>query len=196
MFYGNFMNGHEEKMLDNIRLIAAFFEKARRRRGAGIRELTAVPRVQGQDHAGDQGMRHAGIHDVTRVSRQSACGQVTDASLDFWRKQIKETQAILGEKRPQDIYSCSRIPPGKTAEDVVNTMVTLRDEGYFKHIGMSEVSVESIKAMEKVRSRCPVLSPSLFLFSPSSPAATHHRAQYSRTHVERDKLDEPNSRLD
>ena len=183
-------------MLDNIRLIAAFFEKARRRRGAGVRELTAVPRVQGQDHAGDQGMRHAGIHDVTRVSRQSACGQVTDASLDFWRKQIKETQAILGEKRPQDIYSCSRIPPGKTAEDVVNTMVTLRDEGYFKHIGMSEVSVESIKAMEKVRSRCHVLSPSLFLFSPSSPAATHHRAQYSRTHVERDKLDEPNSRLD
>jgi hypothetical protein len=34
MFYGNFAGGDEGKMLDNIRLIAAFFDKASRRGSA------------------------------------------------------------------------------------------------------------------------------------------------------------------
>jgi hypothetical protein len=55
----------------------------------------------------------------------------------------------LGGNRPQDIYSSARVPVGKTADDVAKALATLRDEGYFKHIGASEVSVDSIKAMQK-----------------------------------------------
>lgn len=49
-----------------------------------------------------------------------------------------------------DIVSAGRHPPGSTAEDVANTLKTLRDEGYFEHAGASEVSAETVEKMNKV----------------------------------------------
>lgn len=48
-----------------------------------------------------------------------------------------------------DLFQLHRIDPEVPVEDQIGTLCELRDEGKIRHIGLSEVSVEELKAVQK-----------------------------------------------
>ena len=58
-------------------------------------------------------------------------------------------RALRGKKR-LDLFECARVDPNYAVEDIVRTLVALKDEGLFDHIGMSECSAETLRRANAV----------------------------------------------
>jgi len=50
-----------------------------------------------------------------------------------------------------DVVSIARNPPNHSNEEIAKALMTLRDEGWFEHIGTSETSKETMEEFGKVR---------------------------------------------
>lgn len=57
---------------------------------------------------------------------------------------------LRGTKR-LDLFECARIDAKVSVEDTISTLVKLKNEGKFDHIGMSECSAETLRRGHKVR---------------------------------------------
>ncbi|GAA6027833.1 hypothetical protein JCM8097_001738 [Rhodosporidiobolus ruineniae] len=64
--------------------------------------------------------------------------------LDFLREDVKKINATL-KHRKMDVYEPARLDKSVGIEQVMRNLVTLRDEGHFKYISLSEVRGETIR---------------------------------------------------
>ena len=67
----------------------------------------------------------------------------------YLRQQCELSLRRLGVERI-DLFQLHRIDPDFPAEDQVGELKALQDEGKIRHIGLSEVSVEELKAAQQV----------------------------------------------
>ena len=44
-----------------------------------------------------------------------------------------------------DLFEMARVPPNVPLEDALKTLVELKNEGHFQHLGMSECSAETLR---------------------------------------------------
>lgn len=49
-----------------------------------------------------------------------------------------------------DLFECARVDKSRPIEEVMKDLAALRDEGHFKHIGLSEVSEATLRKAAKV----------------------------------------------
>jgi aryl-alcohol dehydrogenase-like predicted oxidoreductase len=68
---------------------------------------------------------------------------------EYLRQQVEMSLRILGLERI-DLMQLHRVDPQVPLEDQVGEFKLLQDEGKIRHIGLSEVSVEQLKAAQKV----------------------------------------------
>lgn len=61
-------------------------------------------------------------------------------------------EKLRGTKR-LDLFECARVDAKVPVEDMVATLVKLKEQGKFDHIGMSECSAETLRRANKVRMR-------------------------------------------
>ncbi|KAM0792741.1 hypothetical protein ACM66B_002517 [Microbotryomycetes sp. NB124-2] len=73
-----------------------------------------------------------------------------DASEDFIRASVININKQLGGRKKMDVFECSRVDKRVPIEDTMRFLMSLRDEGHFKYIGLSEVSSETIRRAAKV----------------------------------------------
>lgn len=68
-----------------------------------------------------------------------------DASLENLRLDLQKITGALGDRKKVDIYQCARVDPKFTIEEIMKSMLTLRDEGFFKYIGLSEIAESAVR---------------------------------------------------
>ncbi|KAM0792742.1 hypothetical protein ACM66B_002518 [Microbotryomycetes sp. NB124-2] len=73
-----------------------------------------------------------------------------DSSLDALRRSVENIKKHLGSRKQMDLFECARVDKSVPIEEAMKRLMTLRDEGYFKYIGLSEVSAETIRRAAKV----------------------------------------------
>ena len=49
-----------------------------------------------------------------------------------------------------DVFEPARVPPNATIEDVMKTLIALKEEGHFKYIGLSECSAATLRRAHAV----------------------------------------------
>ena len=49
-----------------------------------------------------------------------------------------------------DLFEMARVPPNVSIEDAIKTLVELKDEGHFQHIGMSECTAATLRRAHAV----------------------------------------------
>ncbi|BGO89960.1 hypothetical protein NBRC10512_001944 [Rhodotorula toruloides] len=67
-----------------------------------------------------------------------------NADVDFLRKQVTEVNEIL-KHRKMDLFEIARVDKEAGPEKSMQNLLTLRDEGHFKYIGISEASADTIR---------------------------------------------------
>ncbi|KAI3624609.1 hypothetical protein CBS14141_003037 [Malassezia furfur] len=72
-----------------------------------------------------------------------------DSSEENLRRELTELKGLLGKKKI-DIYGPARRDPNVTIETSTASLAKLCKEGLFSHIGLSEVSADSIRAAARV----------------------------------------------
>lgn len=73
-----------------------------------------------------------------------------DASIENLREDMERIHKALGDKKKVDIYEVARVDPSMTIEDIMNNLVTLKNEGHFSHIGVSEIHPEALRRAHAV----------------------------------------------
>ncbi|KAK4053414.1 hypothetical protein OIV83_001579 [Microbotryomycetes sp. JL201] len=73
-----------------------------------------------------------------------------DASPEFIRASVLNINKQLGDHKKMDVCECSRVDKDVPIEDTMRLLLTLRDEGHFKYIGLSEVSADTIRRANEV----------------------------------------------
>ncbi|KAK4053415.1 hypothetical protein OIV83_001580 [Microbotryomycetes sp. JL201] len=73
-----------------------------------------------------------------------------DSSLDALRRSVENVKRHLGDRKKMDLFECARVDKSVPIEEAMRRLLTLRDEGHFKYIGLSEVSAETIRRAAKV----------------------------------------------
>ncbi|MFA5952460.1 MAG: aldo/keto reductase [Hyphomicrobium sp.] len=73
---------------------------------------------------------------------------VANGSAEFLRECVESSLGILGVERI-DLWQLHRIDPKIPREAQFETLQTMQSEGLIRHIGLSEVSVDDIKAAER-----------------------------------------------
>ncbi|KAA1092573.1 hypothetical protein PGT21_007617 [Puccinia graminis f. sp. tritici] len=68
-----------------------------------------------------------------------------DGSIDGLRKSVDNINQKLGGKKKMDLFQMARVDQKVPIEDVMKSYKTLINEGKFKHVGLSEVSAETIR---------------------------------------------------
>lgn len=72
---------------------------------------------------------------------------VPNGSDTFLRENVTKSLEILGVER-LDLWQLHRIDPRRSRDEQFKTVRALRDEGFIRYVGLSEVSVEDIEAAE------------------------------------------------
>ncbi|GAA6061073.1 hypothetical protein JCM10212_000116, partial [Sporobolomyces blumeae] len=72
-----------------------------------------------------------------------------NGNLDFLRQDVENINRQLGGRK-MDLYEMARVDTDVGIEQSMKHLLTLRDEGHFKYIGLSETSAETIKRAVKV----------------------------------------------
>jgi len=72
------------------------------------------------------------------------------SSVENLRADLKRITEALGDKKKVDIYECARVDPSRTIEETIQNMVTLKNEGWFKYIGVSEISADALRRANAV----------------------------------------------
>lgn len=73
-----------------------------------------------------------------------------NGSLEGLRKSVENINTLLGGKKKMDHFEMARVDQSRSIEEAMKNMMTLRDEGHFKDIGLSESSAETIRRAAKV----------------------------------------------
>ncbi|GAA5839795.1 hypothetical protein JCM11251_001217 [Rhodosporidiobolus azoricus] len=81
---------------------------------------------------------------VLSVKGGIGAGLKPSGDLDFLREDVQKINAIL-KHRKMDFFEIARVDKEVGIEQMMKNLITLRDEGHFKYISLSEVSAESIK---------------------------------------------------
>jgi pyridoxine 4-dehydrogenase len=68
-----------------------------------------------------------------------------DASPANLRRSVTAIVTALDGAKRLDLFECARVDPSVPVEDVMRTLATLRDEGLFDHIGMSECAAGTLR---------------------------------------------------
>lgn len=69
------------------------------------------------------------------------------------RKDVQTINTLLashGASKKMDLFEPARLDKSVGNEQVMKNLITLRDEGHFTHIGLSEVSATTLRAAAKV----------------------------------------------
>ena len=72
-----------------------------------------------------------------------------DTSEEFLRREIEDAAKRLAPAKIA-IFECARVDKSRPQEEVMKTLLKLRDEGLFQHIGLSECSAETIRKSHAV----------------------------------------------
>ncbi|KAF7325317.1 Aldo keto reductase [Mycena venus] len=89
--------------------------------------------------------------DKTFLSVKGAMvGGDPDCSIENLRKSLINIQSHLGPHKKLDLYQPARIDVRLSIEDIMNNLVVLLKEGHFSHIGLSEVSAETLRRANAV----------------------------------------------
>ncbi|KIM80754.1 hypothetical protein PILCRDRAFT_822023 [Piloderma croceum F 1598] len=70
---------------------------------------------------------------------------VPDSSPENLRRSVDYINEKLGGTKRIDLYECARIDPKVPVEETIKTLVELIEENKFDHIGLSEVSAETLR---------------------------------------------------
>ncbi|KAG9002793.1 hypothetical protein FRB94_004739 [Tulasnella sp. JGI-2019a] len=73
-----------------------------------------------------------------------------DSSADNLCRSVDACNAALNGKKRMDLFECARIDPRVSVEDTMRTLKQLVKEGKFDHIGLSEVSAETVERANKI----------------------------------------------
>lgn len=76
-----------------------------------------------------------------------------DGSLEGLRKSVLHINEVLGSHgatKHMDLFEPARLDKSVGIEQVMKNLLVLRDEGHFTHIGLSEVSAETLRTASKV----------------------------------------------
>ncbi|KAI0328559.1 aldo/keto reductase [Cubamyces sp. BRFM 1775] len=70
---------------------------------------------------------------------------IPDASPENLRRSVDAINAALRGTKRMDLFECARVAKNASVEDAIKTLVELKNEGKFDHIGMSECSAASLR---------------------------------------------------
>ncbi len=70
------------------------------------------------------------------------------------RRSIDTINAALRGTKRVDLFETARVAPNVPVEEAVKTLVQLKNEGKFDHIGMSECRAETLRKANAVRHQC------------------------------------------
>ncbi|WAR61359.1 hypothetical protein PtB15_12B44 [Puccinia triticina] len=73
-----------------------------------------------------------------------------DGSMEALRRSVDNINEQLGGKKKMDLFQMARVDKNVPIEDVMKSYKTLINEGKFKHVGLSEVSAETIRRAQAV----------------------------------------------
>ncbi|KAG7528636.1 hypothetical protein FFLO_06029 [Filobasidium floriforme] len=73
-----------------------------------------------------------------------------DASMENLRADLDRIHTALGPKKKVDIYEVARVDPTMTIEEIMKNLVELKEEGHFKHIGVSEIHPTALRKAHAV----------------------------------------------
>ncbi|KAA1093198.1 hypothetical protein PGT21_028417 [Puccinia graminis f. sp. tritici] len=73
-----------------------------------------------------------------------------DGSIEALRKSVDTINLKLGGKKKMDLFEMARVDKKVPIEDVMKSYKILINEGKFKHVGLSEVSAETIRRAHAV----------------------------------------------
>ncbi|KAJ4485874.1 aldo/keto reductase [Lentinula aciculospora] len=68
-----------------------------------------------------------------------------DSSMENLRRSVENCQKALGPKKSIDLYQPARIDSTIPLETIMSNLITLRDEGKFGHIGLSECKGSTLR---------------------------------------------------
>jgi len=74
-----------------------------------------------------------------------------NSSPENLRRSVDAVLAALDGKKRLDLFQCARVDKRVSIEDTINTLKVLQEEGKFDHIGISEVSAETVKRANAVQ---------------------------------------------
>lgn len=70
---------------------------------------------------------------------------IVDGSPENLRRSVDAINKALDGKKKMDLFECARVDQNIPIEQVMDTLKGLVKEGKFDHIGVSEISAESLK---------------------------------------------------
>ncbi|KAF8557518.1 Aldo/keto reductase [Imleria badia] len=73
-----------------------------------------------------------------------------DSSPENLARSVSLINAKLRGTKRLDLFECARVDPKVSVEDTIATLVKLKDQGKFDHIGMSECSAKTLRRGHKV----------------------------------------------
>ncbi|KAG9002790.1 hypothetical protein FRB94_004736 [Tulasnella sp. JGI-2019a] len=73
-----------------------------------------------------------------------------DSSTDNLRRSVDACNAALNGKKRIDLFECARVDKRVPIEEAMKTLKGFVEEGKFDHIGLSEVSAETIEKANKI----------------------------------------------
>ncbi|KAJ3965972.1 aldo/keto reductase [Lentinula raphanica] len=68
-----------------------------------------------------------------------------DSSMEYLRHSVDNCQKALGPNKKIDLYEPARIDPKVPLETIMSNLITLRNEGKFAHIGLSECKGSTLR---------------------------------------------------
>lgn len=90
--------------------------------------------------------KYPGYVDKTFLSVKGGLDNWTpDASYDNLLKSVTNINKVLGGKKKMDLFEMARVDQKTPMKEAMKTLERLRDEGHFKHIGLSECSAQTIR---------------------------------------------------
>ncbi|CDO72842.1 hypothetical protein BN946_scf185002.g27 [Trametes cinnabarina] len=75
---------------------------------------------------------------------------VPDASPENLRRSVDKINTVLRGTKRVDLFECARVDDKVPIEDTIKTLVQLKKEGKFDHIGMSECSAATLRRANAV----------------------------------------------
>ncbi|KAI0362252.1 aldo/keto reductase [Trametes cingulata] len=75
---------------------------------------------------------------------------VPDSSPENLRRSVEKVNAVLRGTKKVDLFESARVAKNVPVEDAIKTLVQLKNEGKFDHIGMSECSAATLRRANAV----------------------------------------------
>ncbi|KAM5531837.1 hypothetical protein V8D89_014467 [Ganoderma adspersum] len=110
-----------------------------------------------------------------------AGGMTPDGSPENLRRSVTFINEKLGGIKRMDLFESARIPQNVSLEDMMNTLVGLKKEGHFYHIGLSECSASSLRKAHAIHPITAVeIEVNLWSYEEETKKAGDMRRSFSR----------------